>query len=71
MYTGKLIADLFEAVKRAEDAAAELCSSPKTKQEEVVVGGSSYPHRKEGRSVRRHYQAELEDLTIPLHSGQE
>jgi hypothetical protein len=31
MYTGTLIADLFDAVKRAEKAAADPFSAPKTK----------------------------------------
>jgi hypothetical protein len=39
MYTGTLIDDLFQAVERAEKAAAKLSVAPETLLEEAVPAG--------------------------------
>jgi hypothetical protein len=43
MYTGTLIADLLEAVTRAEKAAAEASVPSETTEEEVLVGAGPFP----------------------------
>ena len=53
MYTGTLIADLFEAVKRAEEAAANPFSPPETKQavlHQVEVDSRQYTEEEELKS---------------------
>lgn len=48
MGSGRLIADLFEAVKRAEKAAADASMQTEAKDEAFVrVGSSSERHLKE------------------------
>jgi hypothetical protein len=48
MYTGTLIDDLFEAVERAEKAAAQLRRASQEVEEAILVstGASTDPYRK-------------------------